>query len=733
MNNPGDGATRILRRQHWLQWFLTLLRWFLTLLSTVALGACLLPFIRSQPETVHAYFNALSNWQRISFGFALYVVFVFLTFKLFSPRLSHLLYARSQPPIWLACLLGIRCVAALDLKIGLSPRGYKATFWHWLGFGGAIVLVAAYRWLTDSSRASPQKPRQSVGDNATNLFDDWPSLEAWLRADAPAEHDFLGGHAVARRLKEKLDNGTRSIGIVGPFGAGKTSIVEWLDEMVKNDRGKTKPILFISRHSCWGFENSASAIHTMLADAIQQVGQYVDTFHISSLPEAYRQTFSAGGEWIDNVSKLMFGQRDPISQFRSLSDLLIDVNSGLVFVVEDLDRNTSRSFDIQEVLAFLQQLKAFPRLSFILTGGLTSSRSIDYAKLCDHIEYVKSVDANVASDFVERVRQHCLDTEIYSYVALSEPDTEHRWNPLSGLLLRDFQEYSLPQAVAQLLNTPRALRHALGRTFTTWHELHGEIDWDHLLAVNVLRFGAPECFLFLLRRWDRLRARPSDPKFAQDRIERIRESVVNDWSQTVQNVEWNPSAALEVMGCILPAAKWWLVDKSDTRDAPEPAQGVQYERYWRRAVNDVCDPSDVRDQVLIRAIRVWIESPREESELVRGICSNQAYSDLWEQLAGRYYANQPDLILLLCKHVLTHISRQHGTSASADSQGFGATFRFASRHLSLRAENQAWLEDRITDAAGISLELVNSLWYCCGTLRRSSILHRRIVKEFGHT
>ena len=509
---------------------------------------------------------------------------------------------------------------------------------------------------------------------------------------------------------------------MGPFGAGKTSIVEWLDEMVKNDLGKTKPILFISRHSCWGFENSATAIHTMLADAIQQVGQCIDTFHISSLPEAYRQTFSAGGEWIDNVSKLMFGQRDPISQFRSLSDLLIDVNSRLVFVVEDLDRNTSRSFDIQEVLAFLQQLKAFPRLSFVLTGGLTSSRSIDYAKLCDHIEYVKSVDANDAFDFVERVRQHCLDTKISSYVALSEPDTEHRWNPLSGLLLRDFQEYSLPQAVAQLLNTPRALRHALGRTFTTWHELHGEIDWDHLLAVNVLRFGAPECFLFLLRRWDRLRARPSDPKFGQDRIERIRETVVNDWSQTVQNVEWNPSAALEVMGCILPAAKWWLVDKSDTRDAPEPPQGVQYERYWRRVVNDVCDPSDVRDQVLIRAIRGWMESPSVESELVSGICSNQAYSDLWEQLAGRFLANEPDLILLLCQHVLTRIGHQHGTAASDDSQGFGATFRFASRHVSLREENQIWLESRITDAAGISLELVNSLWHCYGTLSRNSIL-----------
>ena len=71
-------------------------------------------------------------------------------------------------------------------------------------------------------------------------------------------------------------------------------------------------------------------------------------------------------------------------------------------------------------------------------------------------------------------------------------------------MMRDYEEMSLPQAVASLLDTPRSLRHALGRTFSAWQTLCGEIDFDHLLAVNVLRFGAPACFLFLVRRWDRL-------------------------------------------------------------------------------------------------------------------------------------------------------------------------------------------------------------------------------------
>lgn len=309
---------------------------------------------------------------------------------------------------------------------------------------------------------------------------DWQTVEGWLQSDAPADYDVLGNHTVAQRIKNLLEQGTRSVGIVGPFGAGKTSIIKWLSELVNADKSTTKTQLVISEHSCWNFDTSASSIHAMLADAIEKVERFIDTFFVSSLPESYRQTFSSGGQWLDNLSKLLFGKQDPIDQFSRLSVMLGDVNVRLVFVVEDLDRNDSRTFDIQEVQAFLQQLKDFPNLSFVLTGGISSSRKIDFAKLCDHIEYLKSVEPGVASEMVQRVCERCFDTTVFPQEALAEPDRQHLWNPLSGLMMRDLEEMSLPQAVATLLNTPRSLRHALGRTYVAWRELCGEIDWNHL-------------------------------------------------------------------------------------------------------------------------------------------------------------------------------------------------------------------------------------------------------------
>jgi hypothetical protein len=712
----GDAGERRLIIQQWIHCLLNLL-------IVVGVGAFLIPFFRANPKSVHDFASGLTAWQRVLLTFLLCVLVVHFLFKLFSPRICHLLHVKRHPPTWLAWIAGLLVLAILDLSFGLSPSHYTATAWEWALYGlGSVSVVWIYRWLT-----APADPAVSKGavpqTGKTPPTDDWKAVEEWLQSDAPADYDFLGNYAIALRLKNLLEHGTRSVGVVGPFGAGKTSIVKWLGEMVSADTDHTKTRLVISEHSCWSFETSASSIHAMLADAIEKVEHLIDTFYVSSLPESYRQTFSSGGQWLDNLSKLLFGRQDPIDQFSRLSALLGSVNVRLVFVVEDLDRNDSRTFDIQEVQAFLQQLKDFPNLAFVLTGGVSSSRRIDFAKLCDHIEYLKSVDPRVASEMVQRVCERCFDAAAFPQEVIGEPDRQHVWNPLASMLMHDLEEMSLPQAVASLLNTPRSLRHALGRTYTAWRELCGEIDWNHLLAVNVLRFAAPECFLFLVRRWDRLHSPPSpDPTFGRERLAQIRQGVAEDWNQTIQNVEWNPTAARVVMEFILPATESWLADRPGRGSSGEAPQGVRYERYWRRAVNEAIDLQDVRDQVVIRDLRKWLESPGIDSELVVQLCKSERYSDVWEDLAGRFLANDPDRILLLCQHVLTRIRNEHGAAASHDSQGFVAVWRFANRRVPRRPENRAWLEARMTEAADTSLELVNGLWHYFGSPGTYSIL-----------
>ena len=711
--NTGDSR---LITQQWIHCLLHLL-------VVVGFGAFLIPFFRSNPQGVHDFANGLAPWQRGLFTFLLWVLFVHFLFKLFSPRISHLRYLERHPPTWLAWVVGGFILAIVDLGFSLSPSSYTASAWEWLGYGvGSVSLAWAYRWFTAST-----DPEASAGGDPqsgkTLPVNDWKAVEEWLQSDAPADYDLLGNHAVAPRIKNLLEQGIRSVGIVGPFGAGKTSIINWLVELVHADKEMTKTQLVISEHSCWKFETSASSIHAMLADAIEKVNRFIDTFFVSSLPESYRQTFSAGGQWLDNVSKLLFGNQDPIDQFSRLSAMLGDMNFRLVFVVEDLDRNDSRTFDIQEIQAFLQQLKDFANLSFVLTGGLSSSRRIDFAKLCDHIEYLKSVESGIASEMVQRVCERCLDTTVFPQEALAEPDRQHLWNPLAGLMMRDLEEMSLPQAVAILLNTPRSLRHALGRTYVAWRELCGEIDWNHLLAVNVLRFAAPECFSFLVRRWDRLHSPPSsDPTFGRERLAQIRQSVANDWKQTIKKVKWSPTAARKIIEFLLPASEAWLIESSRSGSTGDAPQGIQYERYWRRAVNEAIDADDVRDQLVIRDLRKWLDSPGLDSELVLQLCNSKRYSDVWEDLAERFLVNDPDRILQLCQHVLTRICNEHGSAASTTRRGLSRYGGLQANGCRRDQKIEHGLKRGSLKRQACSIELVNGLWHYFGSPGRYSLL-----------
>lgn len=704
--------------QHWAYGLAT---FFVALFS----GIILLPLLRKHPESVHDFILRLEDWQRVIFIFVLCILYAYTMFKLFSPRLVHLRHGLSHPPTWIAWLVGVIAVAVVDLRFGLQPGGYEATPLDWIGYvGGSILLVWAFRLATgpSSDRPTSSEAKTLTLENVASIK--WDVIEEWLHWDSPAAYDFLGNYVVAKRIIERLKGRSRSIGLVGRFGAGKTSIVEWIKKEIATDSKKeASPKLFVSEHSCWGFTNSSNSIHEMLANAIAVVESEIDTFHVSSLPESYRQTFSAGGEWIDSISNLVFGKRDPSEQFGRLSDLLGEIDARLVIVVEDLDRNDSRSFDTQEVLAFLQQLKEFENLRFILAAGQSNPPRIDFGKLCDHIEYLRSISPSQAFTLARRVRERCHDQSVFPHVDLGAPDRQYQWNPRSGLMLRDLEAMSLSDAVSVLLSTPRALRHTLERTYESWKNLCGEIDWDHLLAVNVLRFAAPECFSFIVQHWDRLKSAPSDRNaFGKERMKRIKETMLDEWQKVTTGVEWNQTAAEVVMEFILPSTSAWLGDERPS--GSPPPQGVQYERYWIRALNESIPPDSTPDQAVIRDILQWQKSQNADSPLIVGICESDGYSNVWEDVAGPFFADKPGQILLICEQVVTRILSQHGSAASHNSQGFIAVWRFANRRVSNREENANWVKERISDAAKASLELVNSIWHYFGTPGQYSILRR---------
>lgn len=734
-------------------------------------GIFLLPFIRVQPALIHDFAKGLVNWQRELFLFSACLLYTYVLFKLFSPRIRHIRYFFSHPPTWFAWLLGSVAVAEIDLwGHGFGSGAYRGRLSDWGKFAVIpVVLVWCYRWLSAGAampgwlvwcyqtvvfwRKHGTKIDQPIVFKIESMPDaKWDDIEKWLRTEATAEYDILGNAKVAKKIADLVTKeGVKSIGLVGAFGAGKSSIINWMKRSI-NCQTHSSTRYFICEQSCWGFENSSSAIQEILAEAIKQIEVYVDTFHVSSLPESYRQTFSAGGEWLDSISSLVFGKSDYRDQFEQLSNLLSGIGAKLVIVVEDLDRNDSRTFDIQEVLAFLNQLKRYENLVFVLSGGLRAKKLIDFSKLCDHIEYSRTIQPHHATALVTRVFDHCHDPTRFEHTPLYDiVEQRHQWTSLSWLLLKENEELSFPQAVALLLDTPRSLRHVLGRTLNAWHSLYGEINFNHLLAVNVLRHATPEAFDFVKRRWDRLKSPPDQKSlFGPEKTKLIRNAVLRDWKRTVKKAEWNPTAALRIIQFLLPATEYWLIDDSNKHHYASGRQLPTLGRYWARALNEEIEDNDVTDQEVVRDIMSWKTEPIAKQAMIEKLSSNPIYCRVWEEHAisllvtpstQLFRLNDSDRnqklledrirMRLLCEQVLRKSFAVWPRSTRDNSTGVIAAWGLSKGTLAQDPANLPWVKGLISEASKTSIESMNRIREFFGNADGYSILRKEDGEELS--
>jgi hypothetical protein len=535
---------------------------------------------------------------------------------------------------------------------------------------------------------------------------DWEDLERWVRIECPSEIDLLGNRHVAHRLAEyvRLQGGT--VGIIGAFGSGKSTLINWLKTEVDQNRGNEKPAIWFCDLNCWGFEDSTSAIKDILSKAVATVNRHVDCFSIRHLPEAYRRTFSAGGDWVRNVIDLIIGSADPIEQFKHLNEILSAVNARLTIVVEELERTNNSRFDRQEILALLHRLKSLDRVSFVLTGGWISTPEIEFAKLCDHIEVMREIDADRLARIIQAVRSRSLKSSRFEIGPVENP-----WNPVHMALMNRVDHMPLCEAAARLLRTPRALKQTLRRTLRVWERLRGEIDFDQLLAVNILRHAAPGAFDFLVRRWGRLSDDPRQWSTDQQRIPGVRKQTEAEWDLACRNSDWDNRAARTLVIFALPPAGEYLLEEGTTRQ--NRMQGLTDPRYWQRAINEEIDPNEAKDQDILQDVREWLKTRQSSSPLVESLIKGGDYVAVWENLATTEFPTPGGPLLELADQVMASFRSPRGATITGMNEhpAFLALWRRANRTVPRGPESADWLRTQVSKAISNSLSLVNDLYY----------------------
>lgn len=648
-----------------------------------------------------------SRWFVVATTFALSLALLRIAMdpiRIHSTQFRHVL---KYPPLWLSVVAALFLAAGIDLiPLELRPVRASLRWWSdytWLCVTGLLLLAAA------RLPAPRSKPRISTANDIT----------AWATTDAPIEsaaEDRLGHAEIADRIATRLTgNVDQSIALLGPLGSGKTSI---LNLVRKVQSPKSAPRLWYVQVNCWGIENSALAPAYILEQLVNAVEGFVDCQQLRGIPLAYRRMMQV--ETSGRLSRLFepFHVVDPVAVLGTLSPLLECLGVRIVILLEDADRSAGTDFDPQHIERLLWSLRNIERLTFIVAAKFQFA--IDFAKLCDHIEILPRIDPLDVTKNILEARDKCLSkfTDIES-----APDFEDRLklkaigdDTLERLMSASYG-LTPGAAVGVLLDTPRRLKLAMRRLQFAWDAVHGEVYFNDLLVLCVLREGAPDAFNFIVHNMDAARQE------AKTDLETLPKQVKAAWDRLISE---HPQG--ESVQKLVNTLGFAQLSRDGTMPQVHP-QGVAHMEpsdYLRRALSERVAPGEVPDQVVLADIVAFRDGKSQVMvEQLSSTWDTSPYVRRWEHFSSLL----PTASLLpLAAKVIDHRLNNIHTSEGEKDEPILAIWRRVNRRLNKNdPKSVEWLADQVVRTLPHSLSYAHALYYFWASRQHG------IVNETGRT
>ena len=538
------------------------------------------------------------------------------------------------PPPWAAGVLGAGLLlftlgSCSELRRELAlPDVIKETLSAW-GLGCVVIVPAVFLFSLISlhrerAHLTNGRPAKIAGEQ--QRIEEWTfdQIVQWLKVESPikdATNDMFGRQEMAERIARRLcEPSPQAQAIVGQLGSGKSSLRNLVANCIASRNAY--PQIRMAEVELWPFATSTAAVDAIIQRLIDELAGFADVTALRGLPAAYTAAMtSAGGLWAATTHLLLGTRRTHQEILNRIDDVATAIGVRLVLWVEDLERFCNsgilRDGDAVEspedtarlgpIRALLNGLESPTMKSITVVTATTTLRNrFDLEKIARFVETLPELEDRAVARVLGRFRKGCRSAKEYIDPASSRTRKElDLLEQLEGQVFRyafgGSHVHTIRDALLVLCRTPRTLKQGLRQCLDIWDGLAGEIDFDDVLVMSLLRVANPDAFALASESRSFQCMSEGAPLY-----EKIQQKDREAWNKRLEDLDPNT----ELRDAVHKIAEFVF----EAKQKPEKPQGFAvsgHADYWLRFLSQSIPKSNIRDQEVLRVLFAHTEGDSE--------------------------------------------------------------------------------------------------------------------------
>ena len=361
---------------------------------------------------------------------------------------------------------------------------YALSFIHWFSYLDIIPAFYALRviWLSYATKKNVETKGSKLEKGY--LYPDL-SIDAIHKATGEDLDtiDSLKRTGFAKQLADvlKITKSVKSfvVGIEGPWGSGKTSLIYLITEQLKQVQERTFKII---QFSPWFFNNTDNLIASFF-DLLEK--EFVNNRNIyHELRKYKKQLLSIESNFLKTDFTSLISEDDSLlGRYEKLEQLLQQHAESLVIVIDDLDRLDRK--EVIEVFRLMRAIANFPNVFYLVGYDKNYITDAIRKELTDHSpekypDKIFNVEFRIPELGFETLQKR-FKTSLEERLVLLDKEQQPRSNEVSYC-------FALNDYVKEILFTERDIVRFINSLMMRFVAISREVNFYHLFILELIHF-----------------------------------------------------------------------------------------------------------------------------------------------------------------------------------------------------------------------------------------------------